>query len=44
MAFLAVTGISMGIKIAQNSKKCLEFFQSFQGVEEECYLLWKTLD
>ena len=44
LPLLAFSGIATTIKIAQNTKKCLDFFQSFNGIEDECYLLWKTLD
>lgn len=41
MAGPALGGI---VKVAQGTKKALDFIQSFNGVEEEGYVLWKTLD
>eukprot|EP00397_Hematodinium_sp_SG-2012_P051117 GEMP01059732.1.p1 GENE.GEMP01059732.1~~GEMP01059732.1.p1 ORF type:complete len:327 (+),score=59.92 GEMP01059732.1:34-981(+) len=42
MAQFALLGAAW--KVAQGTKKCVEFLQSFQGIHEEGYILWHTIE
>ncbi|CAD7933352.1 unnamed protein product [Amoebophrya sp. A25] len=41
---MAMIGATAIWKVATGTKKAIDFLQSFNGVEEEGYVLWKTLE
>jgi len=43
-ALIGLSAIGGIVKVATNTKKAIDFLQSFKGVEEEGYILWKTLE
>lgn len=45
MAMFGVSAAAGAIfKVATGTKRAIDFLQSFNGVEEEGYVLWKTLE
>jgi len=42
MAEFALIGAAW--KVAEGTKKCLDFLQSFKGIHEEGYVLWQTIE
>lgn len=45
MAWFGVTaGVGAIVKVASGTKRAIDFLQQYNGLEEEGYILWKTLE